>query len=234
MARTQSASLGCELNLTRRSEVTRELLRGKSIGRSLTNIALRGRPLNGLVMDVGGTNPPASHYRFLDTGTSRVLTANIDVDCSPDLVFDANRSMPLRPRSLDAVLGFNLVEHLHSPQVFFAESHRVLRLGGSFLGTVPFLKPVHGHPHDFGRYTSESLQRQLESAGFDQIEVLPIGGGPFTAALDIVGSFLPNLLRAALLQVAFVLDTVVRRFAPDHGVEKYPLAYVISARVGAL
>jgi SAM-dependent methyltransferase len=51
--------------------------------------------------------------------------------CMPDA------SLPFDDSSLDAVVSFEVLEHLFSPADAVAEIHRVLRPGGYFIGSVP-------------------------------------------------------------------------------------------------
>ena len=57
-----------------------------------------------------------------------------------------------------------------------AEIFRALKPGGRLYLTAPQGWHEHQQPNDFFRFTRYSLRRLLESAGFKQIEIEPMGG----------------------------------------------------------
>lgn len=206
-----------------------ELFAGKTISRALVNRELSAHTLRGVTVDVGGGAVPASHYRFLRADPDvRIVTVNIAAEVSPDVVADANLPLPLREASADTVLACNLIEHLRQPDTLFCEARRVLREGGRLLGCAPFLVPVHGDPHDYARYTATALTDRLTTAGFDEVSVTPVGTGPFVASVAMVEVAFPRPLIALAYLLGGAADRLIRRVAPEHGADKYPLGYVFS------
>jgi SAM-dependent methyltransferase len=53
------------------------------------------------------------------------------------ICYQPDTPLPLDDTSLDAVVSFEVLEHLFSPADAVAEFHRVLRPGGYFIGSVP-------------------------------------------------------------------------------------------------
>lgn len=93
----------------------------------------------------------------------------IDFDgAAPDLLADAH-ALPFRSESFSFVLSVAVLEHLAAPAVAMAEIARVLKPGGTFIGTVAFLEPFHmlSHYH----MTHVGLMRLLDDAGFDGIAI---------------------------------------------------------------
>lgn len=92
-----------------------------------------------------------------------------------DLIGSAD-AIPATDGSADAVLSSMVHEHLPDPVAAIREANRVLRPGGYYFISCPFLYPVHAVPYDFSRLTRYALQMHLEKAGFDVLEIQEIGG----------------------------------------------------------
>jgi SAM-dependent methyltransferase len=87
----------------------------------------------------------------------------------PTLRSDAT-SLPLADNSLDLVVAFDLLEHLHDDDAAVAEVHRVLRPSGTYLVAVP-ADPRLWSDHDEAvdhvrRYTRTGLVDLLERGRF--------------------------------------------------------------------
>jgi SAM-dependent methyltransferase len=88
----------------------------------------------------------------------------------PTLRSDATK-LPLADDSLDLVMAFDLLEHLHDDDAAVAEVHRVLKPGGTYLVAVP-ADPKLWSSHDEAvdhvrRYTRDGLLSLLERGGFE-------------------------------------------------------------------
>ncbi|MDP2726180.1 MAG: class I SAM-dependent methyltransferase, partial [Dehalococcoidia bacterium] len=84
---------------------------------------------------------------------------NLDIFRWPevDVVFDG-RHLPIRDASIDGIISIAVLEHVEEPGRLVAEMFRVLKEGGKFLITVPFLEGYHESPSDFQRYTLRGLE----------------------------------------------------------------------------
>jgi SAM-dependent methyltransferase len=102
---------------------------------------------------------------------------------------DLNEPLPVPDAGFDVVVMGEVLEHLMFPPITVAEVARVLRPGGTFVGSVPngyrlkhrqaFLfggdidtNPFHEHLHTFARWTLEKMLR----AHFAEVEILAVGG----------------------------------------------------------
>jgi SAM-dependent methyltransferase len=67
----------------------------------------------------------------------------------------------------DIIFAEQVFEHLKYPYRAARNVWRMLKPGGLFLMTTPFLLKIHGHPIDCTRWTPTGLKFFLEEAGFD-------------------------------------------------------------------
>ncbi len=115
-------------------------------------------------------NPAVTSYTGLDLAASEVHDTSI-----ADLHWDGQR-IPLPDDAVDTVIATEFLEHSFEPVAVLAEIGRVLRPGGLFFFTVPFVWPLHEVPNDFARYTPFGLERLLGDAGFDSPRIRSLGG----------------------------------------------------------
>jgi SAM-dependent methyltransferase len=94
-----------------------------------------------------------------------------------DVVFDGDK-LPIRDGVVDGVVSTAVIEHVPDARAFAAELYRVLKEGGQFLITVPFMEGFHPSPTDYRRFTPMGLE-----ALFSQFEKVQFGleGGPSSA-----------------------------------------------------
>jgi SAM-dependent methyltransferase len=98
-----------------------------------------------------------------------------DKSSRPDVTWDGS-SMPFEDDQFDAAFATEVLEHCPEPEIVLSEVSRVLKPGGLFFFTVPFLWNLHEVPHDEYRYTPFSLRRHLERSGFTDIAIYATGG----------------------------------------------------------
>ena len=70
------------------------------------------------------------------------------------------------PGSFDLIIAEQVFEHLLWPYRAARHVHQMLRPGGHFLITTPFLYKVHHYPTDCSRWTETGLKHFLAEAGF--------------------------------------------------------------------
>jgi SAM-dependent methyltransferase len=93
----------------------------------------------------------------------------------PDLEWDG-RAIPLPAGAVDCALATEVLIQVPRPGAFLQEAARVLKPGGLFFFTVPFLWPVHDAPYDQWRFTPFALRRLLEESGFTDVALSSLGG----------------------------------------------------------
>jgi SAM-dependent methyltransferase len=110
-------------------------------------------------------------YTGLDIENARVYDSSIQ----PDFTWDGKR-MSFENESFDCAFGTEVLEHCPKPEIVLKEVYRILKPGGIFFFTVPFLWNLHEVPQDEYRYTPFALERHLKNSGFKEIELKATGG----------------------------------------------------------
>ena len=169
----------------------------------------------GLLCDVGGSRtgrtifpPSSSNY-----SCSRIIV-NISENDEPDVIGDANY-LPFRDNSFDYVTCTETLEHISHPELTIQEIYRVLKPGGVFLLTMPFMYPYHPHPADYQRWTSQKMDLVLRSLRFTEIEISPLGSTRdvvfdilYIALYELrprLGRYLFSLMLRALMLIRFIV-----------------------------
>ncbi|KKS39419.1 MAG: SAM-dependent methyltransferase [Parcubacteria group bacterium GW2011_GWD2_42_14] len=198
--------------------------------RKLSYEQLSTLELSGKVLDLGGSRK--SKYHELIRGNHAIEVVNIDENSGLDNNFDLEKPFPLQSESYDAVLACNVLEHIYNYQNIFTESCRVLRKGGTIIIIVPFIMFFHPSPHDYWRYTKETLNKLLIESNFIDISIVPIGQGPFLVLGQMFGGVrIPELLRMILYYKLFLLDKIISLFVKSEALkERYPLGYFVTAK----
>ncbi len=134
-----------------------------------------GWPAGTRVLDLGGHRVAKRGTFDLARFGFRVVCLNLTGDKRPDVRGDAN-TLPFRDATFDAVVCAEVLEHVGDPRHVIAEVERVLKPGGSFVATVPFLVHIHGDPQDYGRYTDTFWRMVLTHVGFTDLAIERQGG----------------------------------------------------------
>lgn len=165
---------------------------------------------SGRFLDVGSGNQP---YRSLLTNEPSRVTEYVPLDLLDNKQYQEaeftwdGRTMPFEDDSFDCAMATEVLEHCPEPEITMKEVSRVLKPGGTFFFTVPFIWPLHDCPFDEYRYTPWSLQRHLSNSGFSEINVWPTGGWDAALAQTIglwaMRSPMPEKKRKWASRIAF-------------------------------
>ncbi len=135
----------------------------------------------GQFLDVGCGKMPYRNYILEHAEVSKYVGLDIenaleyDAKVKPDFTWDGIK-MPFENNSFESAMATEVLEHCPEPEIVLKEVYRVLKPGGVFFFTVPFLWNLHEVPNDEYRYTPFSLERQLKNSGFADIEINATGG----------------------------------------------------------
>lgn len=137
--------------------------------------------LKGSLLDIGCGKMPYREFILSHSGVVKYVGLDIesaivyDKNVCPDYTWDG-KAMPFENDSFDCAFGTEVLEHCPDPEVVLREVVRVLKPGGVFFFTVPFLWNLHEVPHDEYRYTPFSMERHLKKAGFTEVSIKATGG----------------------------------------------------------
>ncbi len=119
---------------------------------------------DGIVVDLGAGNPKKSF--------PNVCQVEIRKYPNTDIVITEGK-IPLKSKSVDAVISEAVLEHVKNPIKYISEIHRILKNSGEVLLDSAFMQPFHGYPHHYFNTTSSAL-RLL----FNQFEIERLHVGP--------------------------------------------------------
>lgn len=160
-----------------------DLLRGSSLLRACFMQALRraDHVLEGTVVDLGGKVRNAKYLDCFHTapGTEIIHT---DLHATPGVIqVDVEQPLPFGDGSLDAILAFNLFEHVWNLDRIAGEAFRCLKPDGRIYIEIPFLYEFHADPSDWRRLTDRAIVRWWVDAGFAVEHAEALGDGPVSA-----------------------------------------------------
>ena len=137
------------------------------------------------ILDIGSGDSSLKKYV---KGSNKIVsidypTTNILYTNKPQAYADA-RNLPFSDKSFDAVILFEVLEHIFEDESVIKETHRVLNNDGQLYISVPFMYPIHDAPHDFRRYTKYGLSHILSNNGY-HIESITTHGNSIVSSLQL-------------------------------------------------
>ncbi len=130
------------------------------------NVMALAPSIRGRTLDIGcGSKPYERYFNTREYVGLEIEGRNKDADFHYD-----GTVFPFENEQFDSVLTSQVLEHVFNPKEFLLEINRVLRPGGVFLITVPFVWDEHEQPYDYARYSSFGLSHLLQNQGFEVIE----------------------------------------------------------------
>ena len=138
--------------------------------KAISNIAPN---ITGNVLDFGCGSKP---YESLFVNANSYVGVDIEVsghnhkDSKVDYFYDG-KILPFNDAIFDAIVCFEVFEHVFNIEEVLAEIHRVLKPNGQLLISIPFAWDEHEIPYDFARYTSFGITHILNKNNFEVVKL---------------------------------------------------------------
>lgn len=130
----------------------------------------------------------------------QIITVDINQDLNPNLCIDICKD-PIGLSEYDAVLCYEVLEHLYSPNAAISNIYYALKDEGVLFGSVPFVIPIHESPFDFYRFTFHGVKNLLLL--FSYSEVTP-RGTYYEAILSLFGRTLFSFKSNIIIPIFYV------------------------------
>ena len=136
---------------------------------------------SGNLLDIGCGKMPYKDYILQNSSVIKYIGLDIegalqyDADVKPDYTWDGIK-MPFANGTFETTFAIEVLEHCPYPKVVLDETYRVMKQGGCFFFTVPFLWNLHEVPNDEYRFTPFALERLLKESGFRNVHIKATGG----------------------------------------------------------
>jgi SAM-dependent methyltransferase len=127
--------------------------------------------ITGSLLDFGcGSKPYEALFTKANSyiGVDLETTGHDHVDSKVDVYYDG-RALPFEADQFDAVVSFEVFEHVFNLTEVLDEIRRVTKESGFLLISIPFAWPEHEIPYDFARYTSFGIAHVLNCSGYEVI-----------------------------------------------------------------
>jgi SAM-dependent methyltransferase len=211
-----------------------KLILGKnSLLRALQIYECLNTNLSGISLELGAISDKNKTFSNYVKGKSKFHYSNKIINKRSNTFYsDLTKKIKVSAKTYENVLLFNVLEHLPEYKMAFSEIYRILKKGGNFIGSVPFIYQIHAAPNDYFRFSRQFFELNLKRYRFKKVKVKSLGFGPFVASYALLHpylKFLP-LLSQILLLLTYILDSFIQIFVKTGLKEIFPLGYFFTAK----
>ena len=189
--------------------------------------------LSGISLEFGAINDKNKTFSNYIKGKSKFHYSNKIINKRSNTFYsDLTKKIKVSTKTYENVLLFNVLEHLPEYKMTFSEIYRILKKGGNFIGSVPFIYQIHAAPSDYFRFSRQFFELNLKRYRFKKVKVKSLGFGPFIASYALLHPYLKFLpfLSQILLLLAYILDSFIQIFVKTDLKEIFPLGYFFTAK----
>lgn len=136
-------------------------------------------PPQGKILDIGSVlwNHPKERF-------AKQKVTTFDIYSSADVIGNV-MYLPFENDSFNYVICLETMEHVKRPVRAINEMYRVLKPGGKFIGSTPFMCEIHNEKYgDYWRFTRQGWKLLLKD--FDNISITPCEGKKFAPGWYLV------------------------------------------------
>jgi SAM-dependent methyltransferase len=134
--------------------------------------------LHGDAMELGAGSHDYSTYAV---NVTRYVRSNYKSNPATTVIYQDATSIDMGDGLLDSITMLGTLEHIYEFEKVIQEVYRVLKPGGHFLLTVPWVFPHHAAPDDYYRFSVQSLK--FLHKNFRSIKVRAVGNYWITQAI---------------------------------------------------
>lgn len=112
------------------------------------------------ILSVGGYGPVDQHLEKSSfIRNAELITLDIEEKHNPDILIDITEcSKVITPKTFDAVVAIEVLEHVLDPITAVKECHDILKENGVLILSTPWIIPIHDRPFDYYRFTPQALE----------------------------------------------------------------------------
>jgi hypothetical protein len=212
------------------TKITKFILKGMTLYRTLTNLQCEDYELKGKVIDFGAKSSAPSYYKHFKINPNSSFTyTDLHSNASDVVVVNLEDKINVQSNYYDVAILMNVLEHIYNYKNCVLEINRVLKKNGVLVGVVPFIHKIHLDPDDFHRYTQSSLNCMFREAGYSNINIIPLSIGPLTSAFNLLLTIIPfSFMRGIVFTFTYMIDIIIEFFFKNKpGIRKdfFPLGY---------
>lgn len=162
----------------------------------------------GIVLDIGGRD--RGIFKKPKDKVDQWIFLDVEDKHHPDIVANVEHLDGIENNSIDVICAMELFEHVANMDSGLNECYRVLRPGGIFILSVPFMYHIHADPYDYQRWTKDKWTLFLKKTGFS-IEEFIVMGRFFTLQAEMLRKLvkiLPYFLKVFLYLLYPLFDLI--------------------------
>tara|TARA_Y100000768_G_C23875103_1_gene632385 strand:- start:280 stop:945 length:666 start_codon:yes stop_codon:yes gene_type:complete len=183
------------------------------------------------ILEFGASKNSSKNFtNFIKISQNSIINFADKIDTKEQIKEDLEKNLSFTDNSIDAIILFNVLEHVYNSENAVSEIYRCLNKSGKLIGSVPFIYRVHYAPEDFCRYSEQYIHKILEKNKFKNISIKTYGYGPFTAAYSILFDYIKfiPIINNILFIIFFLFDSFINLFTKTDLKKLYPITICFS------